>query len=416
MISLSFLKSFGQTPSNDPHWKLVWQDDFNTLNTAIWKVANNFDHYSGDPNKTFIQGEPQVYTDRSDNVFVSNGNLVLRLKNETYNCPSSALNEYGCSREARYGVSYNYTSGYVETQQAYNTQYGFIESRILLPYGVGFWPAFWTFKGDGVTGSNAAEIDIFEMIGDLPSTVFTTNIHKVYPDDHYSTGLMSSYENTYHNYAVEWSPSRIIWYIDGYPVRLFPNHGIIDPVKIILNLAIQPNHNPSSPFPSDMLIDYVKVYELDKDCNDFINSYNYDFSSYNNKVKNFIKIGEGGGNNSLAVGQDVTLRASQFIEFTSDFYVPLGAALYVDANDDCSTDISTECTQTFNPCTYDFSNYDNLVKKIIKLGNNGCNITITPTTNNIILHATTDQIILNSGVIITSTPGKYVELKIVPCN
>jgi len=51
IIFLNTLILFGQSPSNDPHWQLVWQDNFNFLNTNIWSVANNFDHY----------GEPQMY-------------------------------------------------------------------------------------------------------------------------------------------------------------------------------------------------------------------------------------------------------------------------------------------------------------------------------------------------------------------
>ena len=50
----------GQNINNDPHWNLVWEDNFNNLDLSTWKVANNFDHY----------GEPQVYTNRPDNVFI----------------------------------------------------------------------------------------------------------------------------------------------------------------------------------------------------------------------------------------------------------------------------------------------------------------------------------------------------------
>ena len=71
IVFLNTLILFGQTPSNDPHWQLVWGDDFDTLNSNKWKVANHFDHYAS---------EPQVYTNRLDNVFTSNGKLTLRIK------------------------------------------------------------------------------------------------------------------------------------------------------------------------------------------------------------------------------------------------------------------------------------------------------------------------------------------------
>lgn len=397
LMFLFSLTTNGQTPANDPHWQLLWEDNFNSLNPDIWLIENDCDHF----------GEPQLY--KTNNVTISNGNLVLTVKQEQTNVPTSWCN----SANIHY-----YTSGAVQSSQAYNTQYGFIEAKIYLPYGYGFWPAFWTFVGAGISGTNAAEIDIFEMLGSQPSTTAGTNIHKNYsdpndpmPSDYFFVG---SYAYSWHTYAIEWSPSKIIWYVDGYPARLAPNHGIVDPVRIILNLAIEPGAlpNSSTPFPSEMLVDYVRVYELKKDCNNFINSCNYDFSSYDNKLKNFIKIGEGGCSNSIPVGSDIILRASQFIEITGDFEVPIGASFYADANQDC--DISSNCSNIFKPCSFNFANYYSTVKKEIELGGNGCSIVIIPTNNSISLEAT-DKIVLKPGVKITSTPNNFVKLKISTC-
>lgn len=408
LIALVYsISAFGQTPSNDQHWQLVWQDDFNSFDSNKWIKANYATHGT----------EPQLYLE--SNVYTSNGQLIIKTNNNAVTCPPNPIQTtYACGI-CNQGQTYSYNSGWVETNNNFNTQYGFIEARISLPYGYGFWPAFWTWRGNGVTTSNEAEIDIFEVYGSKPSTMYGTNVHLSYtpPINFPMDLLLYSYANTYHTYGIEWSPSKIIWYIDGYPVRLLPNvGGVVDPVRIILNLAIEPSYlpNSSTPFPSEMSIDYVKVYELNKDCNNFINSGNYDFSTYDNKVKNFIEIGDDGCSNSIAVGDNVTLRASQYIDINGDFYVPLGASFYADADKGCSIDIGTLCTQTFNPCIYNFSNYDNSIKKAIELGGNGCNINITPTINNIILQAT-DQIILKDGVTITATSGKSVELKIVPC-
>lgn len=337
---LFFLNIFiilGQTPSNDPHWQIVWQDNFNTLNTNIWEVRNNFDHYSGLAG-TYSSGEPQVYTNRADNIFVTNGNLVIKVRQENYICPNSALDSGGCSRQYIYGTSYNYTSGWVESKQSYNTQYGYIESRIKLPYAYGYWPAFWTIVGNGVQNqSNAAEIDIFEMLGHLPPNTITTNIHKQYPDGniYYEEEAFSNftYANTWHTYGIEWSPSKIIWYIDGSPIRLLANHGIIDPISIILNLAIEPGFLPPlTSFQSNMYIDYVKVYDLKNDCNTVLNACNYNFSNHDNKVKKNIIIGNGSCNNSLNPGDNVHLRASESILLNNSFTVPIGAELYIDVN------------------------------------------------------------------------------------
>ncbi len=228
IVLLNSLLLFGQTPANDPHWELVWQDNFSSFDANKWLKVDWAQH-----------GEPQLYLE--SNVSTSGGNLVIKVNNNYTYCPSNPPTVWGacwpCDNQW-----YNYTSGWVETKKAYNTQYGYIESRIKMPYGYGFWPAFWTFVGSGLpSNTNAAEIDIFENLGHKPSNVITTNIHKTYPDgDVYyeeETPLNYSYANTWHTHAVEWSPSKIIWYLDGIPIRTFPNHRIVDPVRIILNLA-----------------------------------------------------------------------------------------------------------------------------------------------------------------------------------
>ncbi len=206
----------------------------------------------------------------------------------------------------------------------------------MLPYGYGFFPAFWTFIGSE-NGTNAAEIDIFEMYGYLPPNIMTTCLHTEYPDIVYKGSVLSPTNfnyTSYHTYGIEWSPSKIIWYVDGCPVRLFSNHGIVDSVRIILNFAIDKDHlpNSSTPFPSSMYVDYVKVYDLKNDCNTILNVCNYDFSNYDNKVKKSITIGNGSCINSLSSNQNIYLRASEGVLINGDFTVPIGSQLYVDVN------------------------------------------------------------------------------------
>ena len=312
---------FGQTVLNDPHWKLVWEDDFNSLDTSTWIVANDFDHY----------GEPQVYTNRSNNVYLSNGNLVLKVHKESYHCTD--LSKWACNKEW-----YSYTSGWVETKPVRNVQYGLIQARIKLSYGYGFWPAFWTFVGEGLpVQSNAAEIDIFEMLGRLPSNIITTNIHTHYGNepDNYQESYIGSYAYTYHDYAIAWSPLKIVWYIDGDPIRISTNHGIIDPVRIIMNFAIEPGYltNSSTPFPSEMLIDYVKVHQLGNDCSNNLNIDNSnDFNTSDHRVKNSIIINNATSTIKVPGETSVYLRADQSFQIKSSFTVPIGSSFFVDVN------------------------------------------------------------------------------------
>ncbi len=319
----------GQTPSNDPHWQLEWEDNFNFFDNTKWVKAHYCDHY----------GEPQLYLEQ--NVWTSGGNLVIKVNNYPAYCPSNppTPTAWACG-SCNEGV-HDYTSGWVETKQAYDTQYGYIEARIKLPYQDGFWPAFWTWRGSGAT--NDAEIDIFEMIGGdekLHSPhITTTNVHLNYSGTSNYPGAhkLNNFSYTdWHVYAIEWSPSKIIWYIDGSPIRLLPNPGVTGPIRIILNHAIDWDSLPpiSPHFNYYMYVDFVKVYKLNNDCNTNINVCNYNFSTHDNRVKKSITIGNVNGSciNSIEPGKNVYLRASEGVLINGDFTVPVGAELYIDVN------------------------------------------------------------------------------------
>src|SRR5690554_2062138 len=324
---LACLWAYGQTPANDPHWQIVWQDHFDFFDNSKWVKANYAIH----------PPEPQIYL--SSNVYTSNnGNLVIRVNNNPIICPPNPVKTTRACDLAIPGQTYPYNSGWVETSDSFQTQYGYIEARIKLPYRYGFWPAFWTWEGGEATITNSAEIDIFEMLGHDPANIIGTNIHTYYGDENIFGQILIptgySYANTWHTYGIEWSPSKIIWYIDGSIARVFPNPGIIDPVRTILNLAIEPGYlPPTSPtFTDYMYIDYVKVYDLRNDCNTNISFCNYNFGLYDNKVRKNITIGNGTCTNIINYGQNVYLRASEGVLINGDFTVPLGCELYIDVN------------------------------------------------------------------------------------
>jgi beta-glucanase (GH16 family) len=186
-----------------------------------------------------------------------------------------------------------------------------------------------------VNPTNAAEIDIAEMLGETGPEVIQTNLHKYYPDDYrLDVKLNNGYQwSNWHTYGIEWSPSKIIWYLNGFPIRVFPNHGVVDPIKLIFAVGVRPGADLSSMnFPYKMYTDYVKVYKLKTDCNTALNLCNYSFTSYDNKVKKSITIGNGSCANTILTGQNITLRASEGILINGDFTVQSGAELYMDVN------------------------------------------------------------------------------------
>lgn len=314
---------FGQTVLNDPHWNLVWEDNFNNFDSNKWLRVNYGQH-----------GEAQIFME--DNVTVENGNLVITIDDNHVYCPQNPPTVWGACWPCE-NKWYYYSSGWAETQPAFAIKYGLIQARIKFPYGYGFWPAFWTFVAGGLPSqTNATEIDIVELLGHLPPNVITTNIHTVYGNepDNYEECNAVDYANSYHNYAIAWSPSKIVWYIDGNPIRILNNHQIVDPVRLILGIGLEPDYPPNSstPFPSKVYVDYVKVHQLQNDCNNSVSNCSFNFNSIDYRVKRDIKIGGTGCSNSVPSAKNVYLRATNSFTIEGSFTVPLGSTFFVDVN------------------------------------------------------------------------------------
>jgi beta-glucanase (GH16 family) len=138
---------FAQTPANAPHWKLNWEDQFNTFDNTKWKIIHNCDHYSIKNNVKIPQ--PQLYIEQ--NVWVSNGNLVIKVDNTKAICPNPPPSPMSWCCGSCVPGQHNYSSGWVETTYPnYNTKFGYIEARIKFPFRSGkewgFWPAFWVWR------------------------------------------------------------------------------------------------------------------------------------------------------------------------------------------------------------------------------------------------------------------------------
>jgi len=369
--------SIGQTPDVDPHYKLVWSDEFDgtEINDDIWQTKDWVDHNAG--NEDFYSPEtskPSITL--ANNVEVSGGTLKLHFKRETVICGTdynaewgyevnNLENDYYCTFQQAYGIPYEFSGAQVQTKPAYQNSYGYYEARVRMPYKFGVHNAFWTFRGTGETG-NAAEIDIFETVGRIANPdIIKTNVHLDYcdddsdptgfaldrtKDDHFcgSTGYgdlcagiptrdynacTSNYEG-WHVYGLELTPSHIIWYIDGVPVRYLVNPGVHSNMWVRFGIVSDPNYYSTDPTNFNVIheVDYFRFYELDMDCATEINVCSFWFGGHDNKVKDRIEIGNGGCSNIQPIGSSIILRAKEEVIINGNFEVPLGAELYMDAN------------------------------------------------------------------------------------
>ena len=253
-------------------YMLTWADEFNgsSLNTNNWTATFNGD---------VANGELQFYTDRANNVSVANGVLQLTAIRENYTGQGPWMSAPKTTA---------YTSGLVESLNKVQPQYGKIEASMKIPRGAGLWPAFWMMGANyftpGVGWPKCGEIDIMEYSG--ASGGFTAAFHTgSYNYTNSGGGItntqefsLSDYDTAFHIYGIEWTPTRVAFYLDG-KVLLTADKSKMgssqdqwpfdQPYWIKLNLAVGGSYGgdpTSGTFPKTMEVDWVRVYE-DQDQN-----------------------------------------------------------------------------------------------------------------------------------------------------
>lgn len=238
---------------------LVAEDDFDVdgaPNPDIWSFEIGDGTAQGIPG--WGNNELQFYTDRTENVKVENGFLLITARQESFN-------------------GAGYTSARLITKGKLETQYGRVEARIRLPYGQGMWPAFWML-GDDNNGTeiwpNIGEIDIMENRGQEPTKI-VGSVHGpgysggnavskdyVLENDRFDTG--------FHVFGIEWGPNYINYYVDDVLYNQItpkdvPGEWVFNrPFYLLINLAVGGDFvgspNNQTVFPQTMLVDYVRIY------------------------------------------------------------------------------------------------------------------------------------------------------------
>ena len=281
---------------SDNSWQLVWSDEFNgtSLDTDKWKANINC---------------PPVYlacdTERTENVYVSDGLLHLRTLREPYAGPNnwrgsgeqfgplSAYTPGGFQRK-------DFTAGRVESTTSFT--YGRLELLGRLPQGHGTFFAYWMRPVDSPYGKGVAagEIDIAEganigkggIDAQLPGPGWGVHhvVHMGLPftNPFTLTNLPVNPAESFHLYTVEWDTASIRFYVDDQRVLTVPSSdwfsqpaGSEQPVEnpfapfdapfvvginnTVGNWALETwpgNQVPDSTvFPTEFVVEYMRIYE-----------------------------------------------------------------------------------------------------------------------------------------------------------
>jgi hypothetical protein len=114
--------------------------------------------------------------------------------------------------------------------------FGVFAMSARLPRGNGLWPAFWLLPVDK---SWPPEIDIMEVIGRQPETLYTT-VHLAGPKAiGHATQTHRDLGADFHEYAVDWGPVTISWYFDRRLVFTIPTPDELKkPCYILASLGV----------------------------------------------------------------------------------------------------------------------------------------------------------------------------------
>lgn len=254
---------------------LVWNDEFSNLSGAI------------------AQPDPATWTYDTGNSGFGNHELENYCAWGSSNSPCSTTNPsefvgtdgylHIVAQQPSPGI---YTSARLKSQGLFSFQYGRLEFRALVPEAQGFWPAAWLLGNNIVTANWPAcgEQDVLERVNQATDPDWNeASVHGTGFTGGTGLGVKYNFPNgetaaQWHTYGMIWSPASVEYYIDDpsniyasfTPASLNGLPGAVWPFDagqsnfIILNLAIGGDWpgppDISTPFPSEMLVDYVRIY------------------------------------------------------------------------------------------------------------------------------------------------------------
>jgi Ca2+-binding RTX toxin-like protein len=159
-----------------------------------------------------------------------------------------------------------WSSGVITTQNSFSQLYGVFEMRAQLPVGAGMWPAFWLLPANGTW---PPELDVMERVGSDPGLIHEFS-HSAVGGPNVTTSFNTRVADTtagFHTYAVDWEPTTITWYVDGYAIASAVTPADMHvPMYMLANLAVGGaasyggTTNASTPTTTHMLIDDIRVY------------------------------------------------------------------------------------------------------------------------------------------------------------
>ena len=265
------------TSTTETPYTLVWSDEFNDtgdVNPANWSFENGF-----------VRNE-EVQWYQSANATQQDGNLVIEGRKE-YPL-NSRLNPNYIEGSTHWKTSrqyINYTASSIKTVGKQSWLYGRFEIRAKITNLTGTWPAIWTL-GNSCEWPSNGEVDIMENYGGnvLANFAYGTNTRSNPKWDSVKQNTIHTFVNKdpnwldkFHIWTLDWDENRMSIYVDDVLLNEVDLNTTLNgtancsgqnPFKqkhyLLLNLALggAGGRITKLSFPTQYLVDYVRVYQL----------------------------------------------------------------------------------------------------------------------------------------------------------
>lgn len=241
-------------------WQLLFADGFaaETLDPGKWATC-----YWWDEGGCTNEGAHELQWNQPANVSLGSGHAILRARRDAIRPVTQAALCAACD-----GRWYAYSSGMLSTGSGpgdaapprFAFRYGFAELRAWIPRGRGLVPAFWMLP---VSRKSLPEIDVMIVQGQRPDRLHATVSTAERSAD--ATVVGDDLSAGWHVYGIDWSPGRLVWYLDGKEVWRQEGAGLpAEPMYLLLTLAVGGGSagppDSSTAFPADFMIDHVRVW------------------------------------------------------------------------------------------------------------------------------------------------------------
>lgn len=234
-------------------YKLIWKENFrgNSVDEELWskipRGKSDWNRYMSDHNSLYK---------------VKRGKLILRgVENEGI-VPNDTA---------------RFLTGGVFTKGKFSVGYGKVEVRAKLGAAQGAWPAIWMLPEKG-KWPNGGEIDIIERLNHDDFVYQTIHTHYTYvlneKNNPPHSGTAAINPDDYNIYGVEILPDKIIFSVNGKQTHTYPKietdkqgqFPFGTPYYLLIDMQIEGawvGKANTDELPVEMMIDWVKVYELD---------------------------------------------------------------------------------------------------------------------------------------------------------